>query len=180
MTPQLTVKLTPEAQETLRAVQTLPQNVLLGIAAAMDLQNQYTISHVVRDYLSFPKSGPSKDIGLRVQTGRGRASVRASKAKVNGQEVQSAIGSNVEYMFYHEFGAHHPARNANVHFGKADKFGRRKFSTASQADIGMRVHHGEWDAPARGMVQHGIEDRLDDYSAAISAEIQEVWDEGKS
>jgi hypothetical protein len=174
MNPVYKAKLTPKAQETLRAVQTLPQNILAGIALAMDLQNQFTISHIVRDYLSFPKDGPSTDIGLRVQSGRGRASIRASKAKVTGQAVQSAIGSNIGYMAAHEFGATIPAHDVVA------KGGALRFRIGDRVLFRKKVHIPEVELPARAPVQHGIEDRLDDYSEAISAEIQKIWDGGKS
>jgi hypothetical protein len=174
MTPQLTVKLTPQAQETLRVVQTLPQNILAGIAAQMDLQNQYTVSHIVRDYLSFPKDGPSTDIGLRVQTGRGRGSIRASKPVVQGQEVKSAIGSDVGYMGTHEFGATIPAHDIVA------KGGALRFKIGDRVLFRKKVHIPEVELPARAPVQHGIEDRLDDYGAAFSAEIQKLWDGGKA
>ena len=151
MSANVTIKLTPEAQETLRVVQTLPENILNGVAAALDLQNQYTISHIVRDYLSFPKDEPPSEIGLRVQTGRGRASIRASKAVVNGQQVQSAIGSNVEYMAAHEFGATIPAHDIVPKNGQA-----LRFRIGDRVIFRKKVHIPEVELPARAPVQSGM------------------------
>lgn len=172
MMPQIKIELTAEAQETLRVVQTLPQNILLGIAAAMDKQNLFTVSAIQRDYLSFPKGEPSTPVGLRVQTGRGRSSVRSSKAVINGQQVESAIGSNVGYMAVHEFGATIPAHDVVA------KGGALRFKIGDRVIFAKKVHIPEIELPARAPIQNGIANRVDDYSNAISAEIQKVW-EGK-
>ena len=179
MTPQLTVKLTPAAQETLRVVRTLPENVLAGIARTMDVQNQITVSHIQRNYLSFASDGPSSPIGLRRKSGRYRDSLRSSKPVVQGQAVISTIGTNVvskdgvSYPEVHEFGATIPEHDIVA------KGGALRFRIGDRVLFRKKVHIPEIEMPARAPIQSGIADRMDDYSAGISAEIQKVW-EGKS
>lgn len=180
MTPQIKFTLTPAAQETLRVVRTLPQNILEGIAHAMDLQNEQTVGRIQLRYLSFPPQGPSNAIGLRRKTGRYRDTLRASKAVIVGQRVISAIGSNVvsadgvSYPAVHEFGATIPAHDVVA------KGGALRFKIGDRVLFRKKVHIPEIELPARAPIQHGIEDRLDNYSKAISAEVQKVWDGGKS
>ncbi len=171
MPTEIKIELTEEAQQTLRTVQSLPMNMLIGIARAMDLENQFTITHIVSDYLSFPRDQPPVSIGLRVQTGRGRASIRASKAEIRGETVSSAIGSNVDYMAAHEFGATIPAHDIVPKSGKA-----LRFMIGDRVIFATKVHIPEFELPARAPVQTGIEDRAQEYGQAISDAINEAWE----
>jgi phage gpG-like protein len=187
MPAQIKIELTKEAQETMRVVRTLPENILRGIAAAMDLENQNTIAHAVQKYLNFPQHEPPVAIGLRHITGRLIRSVNASKATVVGQRVQSAIGSNVVYAAVQEFGyegeQHIPAHKRRV----------KSRDTYTVAEVGIpsrarrklvrgfgyvKAYTRNVNIPARAPIQHAIEDRLDDYSAAISAEVAKAWGGG--
>lgn len=188
MPVQLKIELTKEAQETLRAVQTLPEHILEGIAAAMDDQNQQTISHEQQNYLNFPKDEPPVAIGLRHMSGRLIHSVTASKAKVIGQAVQSSIGSNVVYAAVHEFGyegeqqvsahARHVASRDVYQIGERVPGKRAKRTLVQKGEVGVRAHTRHVNIPARAPIQHAIEDRADDYSRAISEAIGKVWEGG--
>jgi hypothetical protein len=152
------VTLSPQALAILRRLRTLPAVGLQAAARAMEQQNTLTVSHIQRDYLSFPSDGPVVAQGLRVQTGSLRRSVRASRALIAGQMVTSSIGGNVtrrgvNYLAVHEYGAHHPARPPRA--------GAKR----------SRPRVGAWDAPARGMIQRGIADRLPEYGRALSGAI---------
>lgn len=186
MSAQLKIELTAEAQETLRVVKTLPEAILLGIAVALTKQNLLTVSHIQKEYLSFSKSGPVVDYGLRVQSGRGRSSVRVSdEVTISGQTVQSAIGSNVAYMAVHEFGYSGPQKiPAHVRKVKTrnvvGRIGERKPRQIVAQGVGfVKAFTRNVDYPARAFVQGGIADRADNYSQAISAEIQRAWEGGK-
>src|SRR5882672_11087002 len=102
------IQLTPEAQETLRIMQTLPPEALAGMVKVMDYENLFTIGHIQQAYLQFPSDGPTTPIGLRHITGRLYGSIRASRSVIEEQSVSSAIGSNVEYAAIHEFGGEIP------------------------------------------------------------------------
>lgn len=176
MSERVTIELKQQAQDLIKRFQN-PELALQAIRNAMNFQNALTVSHIQRAYLSFGRGGPANPLGLRVQSGSARRSVRASDAVISNGSVQSAIGGNVtsrgvNYLAVHEFGAHHKARVAVIHFGKADKFGRRKFSTAKEASVALKAKVGAWDAPARMMIRRGIQDRLADYGRETVKELK--------
>jgi len=160
---QLKIQLTPEAQATLRAVQRLPQTALVEIAKAMDRQNVATVFHIQREYLSFPKDQPPVEMGLRHVSGRLKNSIHPSKAEVSGQSVTGAIGSNVVYAAIHEFGGH-----TSPHDIYPKNKVALKFQLGERTVFAKVVHHPGSEIPARAPIQHGIQDRLDNYSKAIS------------
>ncbi len=160
---QTKIELTPEAQACLRAVERLPESALIEIAKAMNLQNNLTVRHIDIDYLSFPKDQPPVDIGLRAVSGRLRGSLRASPAEVSGQSVVSGIGSNVKYAAIHEFGGRTAPHEIRPKAGAA-----LKFQIGERTVFAKVVHHPGSEIPARAPIQHGIEDRLDSYSKAVS------------
>jgi phage gpG-like protein len=171
---QTKIELTPEAVATLRAVERLPETALIEIAKAMKLQTALTISHIQSDYLSFPKGQPPVDIGLRVQSGRLRQSLHAFAPEVSGQNVSNSIGDNVVYARIHEFGGRTSAHDIRPKTAKALRFplgGRMAFAKV--------VHHPGSDIPARAPIQHGIEDRLDDYAKAVSDAITNAFKQDK-
>jgi hypothetical protein len=116
MSDEYKIELTEEAKALLAGVQKLPAEIPSAIARALDRENQLTVAHIQKAYLSFPKSGPVSEIGLRVQSNRLRAAAAAFPAVVSGTRVESAIGDSVKYAALHEFGGtvHHPARKGKV------------------------------------------------------------------
>ncbi len=157
------IELTPEAQSTLRSLERLPETAIIEIAKAMKLQTDLTISHIEKDYLSFPKDQPPVDLGLRYVSGRLAGGLHAFTPEVSGQNVSNSIGDNVIYARIHEFGGRTSAHDIRPKTAKALRFplgGRMAFAKV--------VHHPGSDIPARAPIQHGIQDRLDDYAAAVS------------
>lgn len=165
------IDLTDEAKATVRATDRLPAETLAGVAKAMDLQNQFTIAHIVRAYLSFPKQNPPVDIGCRAVTGLLRGSIHAGKAVVTGQTVDSSIGSNVEYAAPQEFGATIPAHTIRPKPGNK----ALRFKIGERVVFAKSVNMPEVILPGRGFIQHGIVDRLGDYADSTSAEILKGW-----
>jgi hypothetical protein len=168
---KIKIELTEEAKATMAALERLPQTALVEIAKAMQLQNDLTVSHIQREYLSFPKAGPSVPLGLRRKSGRYAQSLRASKPVIAGQSVVTDIGSNamaaggdVSYPAVHEFGARidpfdiHPKKPGGV----------LRFMIGQRVVFSKVVHHPGATIPARAPIQHGIADRIDDYSEAVS------------
>lgn len=151
-----------------------------ALARTMDEQNQYTIAHILRDYVSFPKDGPTWPLGLRTISGRLRGSIVAAKAVPTATGVESSIGSNVVYAKIHEEGfsgtetvAAHTRRQFTT--GKA-LFGKKtKIARVHTGDIQVRSFTRNMHMPARRPIGHGIEDRLADYGAAFDATILRFW-----
>jgi len=133
-----------------------------AVAGAIDRQNEYTVGHIIARYLSFPRTSPPTMRGLRVITGRLRASIRRKPARIIRSGVRSAIGTNVRYAAIHEFGGVIPPHVITPRRGKALAFtfrGRQVFA--------RRVRHPGATIPARAPIQHGILDRLQDYEQDI-------------
>ena len=197
-----TIELTPEAQRTMERVRQLPLIVMRGIARAMDLQNQLTIAQMTERRLSFPREGPTTLEGLRVITNRLRSSIRATKAVIVGDGVESAIGSNVKYAGVHEFGFSgsvtvpaHQRRAPQADrftFGGAQNLSRRLVTRlgamkgrghARQTSSGISQvigHQRTVNLPARRFIGRTLEERLPNYSAAISAEIVSGFERGQT
>jgi len=104
MSATITMQFTPEAEKALAGLKQIPQRALQGIARGMDRSNQLTVGVIQKNFLNFPKGGPTSPIGLRHQSGHLKRSLRASKAVIHGDAVTSAIGSNVKYAGVHELG----------------------------------------------------------------------------
>lgn len=181
------VQLTPEAEALVRSLPSLPQRTLDALGRAMDKENQLTVAHIQRDYLSFPKSQKPVPLGLRVQSNRLRASVRASKAVAVGQEITSGIGSNVGYAALHEFGATftRTSKPGKVRL-RTDRKGNLLRNARNGAVFAQRLHTRAREVsyaggrtysvtvPERAPVRRGIADRLADYSASLSIAIEQT------
>ena len=139
-----------------------PSQVLTALARTMDQQNLLTVAGIKRDYLSYPRTGPAQPDGLRIVSGRYRQSLRASRARFGDGFIESSICSNVlskdgvSYPAVHEFGCTVPSR-----------------PTRSQNKAYARKHPNTkaFTLPARRPIQRGIEDRVDQYSAAFGETI---------
>lgn len=173
---RVTITVSENAEAIVRNLQTMPKWMLDDIAKSMDLQNQLTVGHIQKDYLSFPRSGPSTPIGCRVQTNRLRGSIRASQAAISGNQVVSAIGSNVVYAAAQEFGADIPARTI------VPKPGNKalRFMIGDRVIFATSVKMPAVHLPARGFVQRGIADRAANYTNAISRAIIGSWNANKT
>jgi phage gpG-like protein len=168
--------------------------MLGAMMAAKDNENQLTVAHIVRNYASFPQDEPTTMDGLRTISGRLRANYRASAPKLEGNNIVSAIGNNVEYAAIHEFGGQTRPHDIVARNAKALAFspGTGKFFVATdfaaashslrgnarkaKADLFMDengivlrkvVHHPGSDIPARQPIQRGIEDRLPQYAESL-------------
>ena len=170
-------------------MQTLPTRVVNYIAAAMNRENLYTVSHIQRAHLTGRGPFPVEEHKLGVVTNRLRQSLWATEAQqVSGGKLESAIGTNVKYIFPHEFGGriHHPARQMKVRH-KTDARGnlvkqltnsnllifaksgakRARETTVQGADYDV-------DMPERAPIRTGIQECLPRYSRSLGAAIVEA------
>lgn len=106
--PIINISLSQRAEQLLARLED-PRLVLEAARRGMDEANLLIVSTIQRQFLSFPKGGPTTLEGLRAQSGDYRRSLRPSKATITGDKVTSGIGSNVtkkgfSYPRLHEFG----------------------------------------------------------------------------
>ncbi len=133
-----------------------PGIVLACLSKALDQENQLTITHVVLRYLSFPRTFPTQPTGLRVITGRLRGAARATQPRLLDGLVSSSLGSFVKYAEAQEFGADIPSRPTR---SKRPNWAKKHPTTKAFSITG------------RHMFWRGLQDRLPDYSQALSASI---------
>ena len=160
------ITFSPQAEAILNRYAQLPVAIPAAIARGVDEQNEYTVSYIQRDFLSFPKDQPATLAGLRVQTNRLRGSIRATKAVINDDSVFSSIGSNVKYAAAHEFGAVIPPHKITAKNGKA-----LMFIAGGKVFFRRSVNHPGSVLPERAFVRRGLADMLGSYKKRISRNI---------
>ena len=191
--PTVQIGFTPAAQAALNRLDKLTPNVLNGVARGMDEANQVTIGVIQKDFLSFPKSGPTTPDGLRVITNRLRGSIRASKAVISGDTVQSAIGSNVKYAALHEFGGtiKHKARAGIVRLrtdragnllrqvnGKLAVFAKKTHKQAKEVSYQGQAYTVTY--PERAPIRRGIAKNMEAIKLIVSRHILRAINQGAS
>jgi len=185
----ISISLSPAAQTIVAALRSLPARLAAAMAGAMDLENQFTITHISQRRMRGNNNRPfPPELGiLGIRSGRLVSSLRASPAKVEGNQITSTIGTNVVYAGVHEFGATltRTSRPGEVRLrtdargellrqgpgGRLAIFARarhRRVRTVAYA--GGRVY--DIHIPARAPITRGIEDRVPNYSAALSEAIE--------
>jgi phage gpG-like protein len=186
----LQIPISSNAEEVLRQLQAFPLRMLEGMARAMDKENELTVGHIQANYLSGPR--PTK---LGVRSNRLRSSIRPSKAVIEGNQVQSTIGTNVKYAGVHEYGfldfvtvrAHQ--RNVfrshetggvvimDARTGRLSKSAKKRISLL-QGRATVRSHLRFMRMPARPFLEPGVNDRYLNYGQAISHAIEAAWKNG--
>jgi phage gpG-like protein len=153
----ITLTLSHDTQEILRSFATMPQRISVAMAAAMDLENQFTVSHITENKLS--ESGSTT---LAVRSNRLRKSVRATKPIISGTSISSSIGTNVKYAAVHEYGT------APFTIRPKNKKALR-FSVGGAFHFAKAVRHPGF--PARRMIGSGVEECRENYNKALSKAI---------
>lgn len=160
MSVQIQIQLTPEAQQVVANLQTLPVRVLNYIAAAMQQTNQLALRNVKLRLVGVGPFPPAEHrLGRR--SGSLYAGVRASEPVISGNTVETSIGTNtvnkgVNYAAVHEFGGVVPSRATR---SKNKNFAKRHPQTKG------------YTLPARAPFQTGIAETMPDYNRNISAAI---------
>ena len=182
------------AEQACRQLGEFPPPMLRAIAHAMDAENELTKGWIEFQHLTAPGATaplPASEHRLRTVSHRLKESMRKSDAVIQGQAVESTIGSNVIYAAPHEFGfdgivtvaAHQ--RRLPIGAGKAgvvmdaaghikrDRWGKplkkeARFGQVCEFKRHMRL-------PARAPITTGIQERAANYSRSISSAIVEAW-----
>ena len=190
MSEQITINLTPEAKKVVADLEDMPRWMMTAVAQGMDKANAVTVSHIQQHRLVGVGPFPVEEHRLGVRSARLYEALRASKATVNGTNVESAIGDSVKYAAIHEFGGviHHLARRGSVrlHTNRQGELLRQKknphlavFAKSSHKlakDVAYEM--GEYDVvmPERAPIRTGTEENLQQYGQMVSEAIQEAWD----
>ena len=194
------IELTPSAQAILAQIQKFPRRMQVGIVRAMNTENESTVSTTIEKRLNESADLPGVIKWLRRRSGKLQRSIRRGKegniseaARIEGDTVYSSIGTNVRYAGIHEFGwtgvvpAHIRRR-----FKKVSLLGqfaplRRTFRgivgatrrkavrvEARGADIFVKASKTK-TIPSRPFLSTSIQERIPQYSAALSKAIEDAW-----
>lgn len=137
--------------------------MLRTLVPIMDAQNELTVAEVKEKHLS--QRGPES---LGVRTNRLRSSITRINAVVIGNQVVSAVGSNVGYLRPHEFGM-----NEDVKVGpymrkrKAREIIFGKHRVVRKGDVMVRGYTMHMKFPERAPLRRGILARKDSYQDAM-------------
>ena len=195
MSDPVVITLSPETVALLRSTPRWPAQMREAVRRTVDLQNELTVGHIQSERMSGTGPFAVSEHKLGVVTNRLRSSVRPSRATVDGDQISSAIGTNVRYGGAHEFGFSGPV-TVRAHTRKnprADLIAfrgttapRQSFGAAlaspsgrlrkgvvqvASAVVTVREHTAQRVVPARAPMRHGIEDRAPAYGAALSTAI---------
>jgi hypothetical protein len=185
MSTTMKIILSPEAQRTVASLQTMPQRMAATIAKAMDLENQSTLQNIVENHLTGKGPYPIEDHKLGERSHQLRNSARATAATIEGNTIDSALGSPLVYAGPNEFGARitMPARQQKVRLrvdargalvrqlGKSNlaMFARSSHKRVKESTVHVGAH--EINLPERAPFRTGITERLPNYGQRISAAI---------
>jgi len=170
MMPRIQIRVTGDAEERLRDI---TPRMKSAIAVAMDLENELTIGHIVEHRLTGEGPYPPEQGKLGVRTGRLRRSLRPSKARIVGDAIISAIGTNVKYAAIHEFGGKTPPHDIRP----KEPGGALRFRAYGGIVFAAVVHHPGSNIPLRAPIRRGIQDRVANYTASISEAIVKSWED---
>ena len=180
------ITLTSNAREILKQFEVLPARMMRGLAAALDLENEFTLGEVQKRRLS----GPTTPTTLSVRTNRLRRSMNTGdsfnifeRATASGTVVSSAIGSNVRYAGVHEYGFDgevmvpgHTRKNITR---QSFKFGGKAVRrNVRGADINVGAHKRRVSIPARAYLRRTIEECIPNYERALSEAVVNAWNAG--
>lgn len=186
----LQIQISSNAEAILRQLTQLPERMATAIARAMDKENQLTVGAIQAQQLSGPRPGK-----IGVITNRLRGSIRAVKAVVAGNAIESAIGSNVKYAGILERGLNASikvkAHSRNI-FRTHETGGGRSFDpktgrirTEKKKKISLhsgtakvKAHWRTVNVPAHRYIEGTLERSTLAYSVAISRAIETAWDQG--
>ena len=161
MSEPIQVELNGDAEAYLKKLSD-PSQVLTALQRTTDRENQFTVGHIQKDYMSLPGDGPTAPDGLRVKSNRLRGSLRASKARFGDDGIVSSIGSNVVYAGILEDGGTTKPHVIEARNGKALFF---------NGVFRRRVTHPGSRIEGRHYAENGIRDRLPDYTRAFGETI---------
>lgn len=188
MSGPIQITLTNEGRQALGRIQNLA-GAMQAAARALNQENQLTVARIQSAYLSFPKSGPVQKIGCRVITNRLRGSIRASEARIAGNELTSSIGSNVKYArILEEGGTFKRVQLAGSVRLRTDKDGRLLRQKNGKLAVFASARHKQFlNVPFAGgrryevtyegrhFVRRGIEDRRQKTGEGISRALVKFW-----
>ena len=189
----VSIQLTTNASAVLTRLRRMPFEMAEGIAAAINEQNERTVTAVITNRMNYPGKGPVIADGLRRQSGMAVKSVRTVPAEIRGNTISGSFGSNLKYVRAHEFGFTGTV-NVRAHTRRRFRYGKEKvfeyfdvitrtFQQSTKrgrrvvkgSETFVKAHTMQMRLPARNMFRDTLAIRVPSYSAAISDAIMAAW-----
>ena len=200
MSDRLTIGFDERSQETIRYMQTMPQEMLTAIARGMDKGLALALGKITRERFTGKGPFPVGDRKLGVRSNRLRSSLRwnvtglpgqagGEPSRIDGNTISGSMGSNVEYAGVHEYGFSGEVQVRSfrrgvspTQFVKAGlgvlKGTRKLGKEAFKAALGMeqvRAHRRRMNVPERAPLRTGLADHGGTITAQIGAALQRAW-----
>jgi hypothetical protein len=173
-------------------LEAFPRRMGVAIVRTLDEQNELTIGSITENRLTGSGPFPVEEHRLGVVSNVLRRSLRKSKATINGNTIESAIGTNVSYAGAHEFGFHgtvtvkaHRSTNQHVdliqvggdrilpRWQSVGEKGRKK--KVASGLVTVKPHQKILNIPERAPIRTGINERVPNYQTALSGAIVNAW-----
>lgn len=186
----LHIKVSDNAAQVLASLAGFDERMTAALTAALDDQNQDTITAAQLTKLTGPR--PHRLGGV---TNRLRSSLTAAKARPVDRMILSAIGSNVRYAGVHEYGfdGNVTVRAFTRRDQRSDVFaapsvfnpktGRiKKGRTKKVADgfVTVRAHSRHLRVPERSYIRSTLAERAEAYGEALSEAVLLAWKGGRA
>jgi hypothetical protein len=196
MSAAISITLSPEAEQIVRNMPTLPARMAAAIVSGMKEANKFAVAKIKAEHLTGQGPFPVEEHRLGNRTWRLRGSVWDSDPQDMGNgKIESAIGSNVSYAAIHEFGGriHHPSREQTVRHrldargalmtqvvtrknGKSFVgliFARKSHKRVREMKVKAKAY--DINMPERMPFRTGIAESQPTYRSLISAAIMAEW-----
>lgn len=196
------IEITSNARQVIASFRAMPAKMARGIAAAINRENNNTVTAVIEQRMNYSKQGPVIAGGLRRQSGMAVKSIRVVPAEITASGVSGSFGSNLRYLKAHEFGFQGTV-NVRGHMRRVFKHGtktKQVFDIPTQTLVErivntrrvvkvkgpggrkrdlehyVRPHSMRMNLPERRMFRDTLQLRIPNYSASISNAIVAAWD----
>jgi len=162
------IQIDSNAAEIVRGLDEFPSVMARAVTAAMDRENERTVSHTVERRLSGAGPFPPPEHRLGVGHKRGgllRRSLTWTRARISGNVVEATIENPVKYAAIHEYGS---TETVSV---------KAHTRTRDGKTFNVRAFSYQQNMPERAPVQHGIKDREAAYIETISLSIRASFED---
>jgi hypothetical protein len=183
MSAEITVTIDEAGQQVIERMQGMPGKMLRAIKRGMDRGGELALGKITAERFTGKGPFPEIDGRLGVKTNRLRSSLRYTGARIEGDTVTGAMGSNVEYFGVHEWGY-----NGQVHveaftrrqksrdvrevkYTKTGKVSKTKGKLVASGIARVRAHTRWLGIPARAPLGHGLADHMSDITDEITGEL---------
>lgn len=167
------IQITPDLTEALKGLK--PEVLRAALARGLNRGAMRLVGKISQDRLTGKGPFPVPQQRLGVRSGRLRQSVRASEAKITGEQVSVSIGSAVKYAAVHEFGwsGTQPVAAHQRMITKA--FGVK---LAQPVAVAVKAHQRKVNIPERRPFRTGIESNVPALENELARQVTQAMQGG--